>query len=101
MTQGLLNAVSDWLLAILATVGTGLFGGAGIVKRNHDRSTRNERYLTGDDDDPNSMGVLQISKRNGEKIDNLERKMEEQHEVVLERVEELARDEKRRADGGD
>ena len=81
--------VSDWTLAILGVLGTGVLGLVGIVSRNHFRSKQNERRLVGDPDDPNHDGVLQISRSNGEKIDKLEDTLREHHSDFMQRVEEM------------
>lgn len=83
-----LDILSDWAVAIFGAI----TGAVGIIGGNYRRSKQNQRRLEGDDADPNNDGVLQVSKRNGEKIDRLEEKMDDQHSEVLDRVEDLADD---------
>lgn len=87
MSQG---PVMEWIVGASGALLTLFAIPTKVVKDNHKRSTKNKRQLQGDDDDPNDEGVLQISKRNGEKIDKLEERMQEQHAEVLETVEDLA-----------
>ena len=94
--SSLAELASDWILAALGVAGTGLTILGGLVKGNYSRSTKNERRLEGDPDDPNYDGVMEIAKRNGElseengeKIDQLEEHMNEQHEELVDRIDDL------------
>jgi len=62
----------------------------GMADRSLAMAERNDRRLTGDDDDPHAKGVLEISRENGEKIDKLDDRMEEQHDELLSRMNEIA-----------
>lgn len=84
----LVDVLSDWALAFATALGSGLLALGGAVGKNHRRSKQNERDLQGTDN-PNHEGVLEISKQNGEKIDELADRMDEQHEHLLDRFEEL------------
>lgn len=58
------------------------------VEENAIRSKKNHRRLTGDDADPHNDGILEIVSDNNDKIGELEARMEEQHERVLDALEE-------------
>lgn len=85
----LLNIVSDWALALVTLVGSGVLALVGAVVANRSRSKQNERRLTGDPDDPNNAGVLSIVADNNRKIDNLEDTVTEHHADFMDRLDEL------------
>lgn len=84
--------LSDWALELYSLAGTVVLAAGGFVGRNHKRSKKNERRLEGDPDDPNHEGLLEIADDTRNKVDQLEDKMDEQHERLVRRVEELADD---------
>lgn len=83
-----------WGAGLLGITGGG--GGAiAYIKRIDSRSKRNKRKLDGDPNDPNHEGVLQIAydaretvHRVEEDVERLERKMDSQHEQVIQAVAE-------------
>lgn len=80
----------DQVAALGGTMLTILAIPAKFVRGNHQRSKQNKRQLQGDPDDPNAEGVLQIANETREQVEHLDEKMDQQHEAVLERVEDLA-----------
>lgn len=54
------EGASDWILWALGGLATAFSVPLAVVKRNRDRSRKNERQLEGDDNDPNHEGVLEI-----------------------------------------
>lgn len=82
---GLLN---DWLLWIAGLLMSGAAALGVPFIATYKRSKRNERRLIGDDEDPNTEGVLGIVADNNERIDGLERKMESHHREIMEKLED-------------
>lgn len=97
------GSLADWTLAMLALLGIG--GGGGILgvgakvnqrtKENAERSKQNKQWITGDDEDPENDGLLTMAsetrQRVGDvehKIDRLDRRMQEQHEELMDRFED-------------
>jgi len=88
----------DWLLGVLSLLGVGGGGGlVGYIRRVKstaddagDLAGANEQRLVGDPDDPNSEGVLQVSYKNGEKLDNLEAQMAKDHRKLMSRIDDIA-----------
>lgn len=102
-----LGSLADWFVAALALAGIGGGGILGVgakvnrrTKDNEDRSKRNKRILEGDPDNPQHDGLLSTTQETRQrvedvehKIDELGRKMDEQHSDLLDRLDER--------DGGD
>lgn len=105
--------LSDWLMWLLGGIGSALtlLGGPLLATHNRSKDNRdrlddiepvaedaeelaraNRRILAGEDDDPNHDGILEIVSDNNEQIRQLEERMEEQHEKVLDRLEEATDD---------
>lgn len=101
-----IGSAADWVIAAFALLGIGGGGILGVgakvnqrTKDNEERSKRNARWITGDDEDPNHEGLLSMAQETRQrvidtehKIDQLDRKMDEQHADLMERFEELAED---------
>lgn len=93
----LLSLLNDWLLYILGLLGLGGGGGViGYVRRVDekadsalDRSQRNHRQLTGDPDDPNAEGVLQIVHETRSDLHEFRRETRREHREVMNRIDDL------------
>lgn len=60
-----------------------------LAEEAHETAQTNRRILAGEDDDPTHDGILEIVEDNNRHICQLEERMEEQHERVLDRLEEV------------
>lgn len=94
-----MEGLGAYLSELLATGGSAIAGLTGAVFGNHRRSKKNERQLEGDPNDPNTEGVLNIAKETREKVERIDRQFDEfraetreDHEEVMERIEDLAGD---------
>jgi gas vesicle protein len=108
------DVLTDWLMWLLGGLGSALTLLGGPLLATHNRSKdnadrlddieplaeeanelarANRRILAGEDDDPNHDGILEIVSDNNEQIRNLEERMQQQHEKVLERLEDATDDE--------
>lgn len=91
--------VNDWLLALAGTAATIATFAGGVVWSNLRRSTKNERRLEGDDDDPNYEGVLEVAHETRAELEEFRRETRRDHREVMARIEEL--DDDAVTDGGE
>lgn len=96
MSPNPLTVASDWLMWGAGALAALLAVPLGVVKRNRDRSKKNQRQLQGDPNDPNTEGVLQIAADTREriavveeKVDDYRREMRHEHEAVMDRLDDI------------
>jgi len=76
--------LSDWLLWIAAGIVTFLGGVGTAIQKNRTRSKENKRDLRGTDN-PNHEGVVDMTKRNQETLDDIQ----ETQETILRICEQI------------
>ena len=59
------------------------------IKTNADRIDNLDRHITGDDDDPNSPGLLSEVHSTRERVDEMNDKMDNHHRRTDEKLDEL------------
>lgn len=85
----LLDSLGEWLMWVGGALAAVLTTGGTVVKRNRDRSRKNERQLEGDPNDPNVEGVLEIAYDTRERLEDFRSETRREHKQVMDRLEEL------------
>ena len=88
--SSLLEVASDWILAFLGAVGSGVLALGGYTRSIDSRSRKNERRLEGDPDDPNHEGALNILADTREELQEFREETREDHREVMDRIDDLA-----------
>lgn len=92
--MGLIQALSDWLLAGVGGFVAVIGGYARQIDSKADTALdtaeRNRRRLEGDPENPSDEGLMDLAFQTREKLDRMEIRMEREHREVMSKLEDIS-----------